>query len=191
MSSDHDRDRLFRRLDRQWASSISGHDGLLLYVATLGRLGTGIALAIVADGIMYTGVAGPAQEFAEVLADAAADAIGPYYDEATRADVLESFVRIQATRETRWNETAAIFDKYQSPPSHIDEVAPEDVERYYLAMRDRPLLDLRHVRVFTPGSDEPFEVSNVRLKVDAVSAWWPLKAQGVNVTYSWQPPATS
>lgn len=66
----------------------------------------------------------------------------------------------------------------------IDEIPLGDVRDCFRALRRPTTVDLHDVSVHYRSSD-PIHVTDVRLRLDRVSACWPAKAQGVNVNYVW------
>lgn len=190
MPREADISRVLRRQDRQNVSSLTQVDSLLGLVAAIGQMAPSVALGLIADGVLYLGAIGPPGPFIQALTDASADALGPRFDEnpEARQSILNSFEEHEAFLESRRESDQAVFDKYSASPDKsprlpdIDDIALEDVDQFFRAVRPRTTIDLHDVTMYY-GANDPIQVEHVRLRLGSISAWWPAKAQGVNVNY--------
>lgn len=189
-------DRVLRRQDRQYATSLAPSDGLLGSIANIGSIGAGVALCLVADGVLYLGAIGPSERFVAAVADATRDALGPGFEDADRENIVNGLAELERSVGGRRKEAEDVFDRYHDVDSvgdntiaSIDDIDLNDVVAYHRATQDRPTIDLHDVSVYY-GSTEPIHVTDVRIRRDRISAWWPAKAQGVQVNYVWNQSAS-
>lgn len=180
-----DVDRIVRRQNRSFVSTRRPSDDLLQLVAVLGRAGPGVAIGLIVDGTIVTGAIGPTQSFVDVLRDATADALGPSFaaDSALTEDLLSAYERWIDNSNARLESDREAAEAFLDAKS-IDEIPVEKTIEYFSALQDQPYIELRDASIRS-GAADPIEIKHLRLRVDSVSAWWPLKAQGVNVNYVW------
>lgn len=176
-------DHLARRLDRlHEAIRPEYDDDVFDLVEGLGRDGVGVGVAIVVDGITFVGAIGSSATFAAAVSDASTDAIADLdLTPDERDEIVGSFTEAEAQLWELIESRQAALDGY-SDETRIDDLPVADAFDYFAAFRKPATVDLRRVRVHRPGSP-PIEVDHVRLTRSRISAWWPLKAQGVEVEY--------
>jgi len=183
-----DSDALARRLDRLQAGVRPDYDDDVLdRLVVLGRAGVGIGVAILADGVLFVGAVGKPVPFAEAVRDAAIDAIAHIdFTAEDRQSLLDGFVQAETRLQELMEERRELVERYP-PDTTIDDIPVQDSFEYFGAFREPSTIDLRQVKVHYQGH-APMEVAHVRLHRSRIAAWWPLKAQGVEVNYSARPP---
>lgn len=175
---------LSARLDRIAAFVRPADDSLLTFVTVLGRLGPGVGLGLLVDGVMMTGAIGPERLFEDAVWDATQDALDAMdLDAESRAAFETAWQKLSELRVEAEDENDELMRRYESGV-RIDDVDPDDA---YVVSRLRvadPTIELHGVRVHVVPGGDPVTLDVMRVRASSVSAWWPLKAQGVRVTYS-------
>lgn len=182
--ADLDDAALARRLDRIAAWVRPADDGLLSLAAALGRSGAGVGLGLIVDGLLVTGAIGPQRFFADTLWEATDEALEEMGLEATtRAQYAEVWSQILDLDEERRRRDDELMEKYAHDVELEDVELGDAYEVSRLRLPD-PAIDLHDVQLHVVPGAEPVGLSTMRVNLSKVSAWWPLKAQGVRVTYS-------
>jgi len=176
-------DRIVRRQNRSYAATVPPSDQLLHLVAILGHGGGGLAIGMIVDGMIVTGAVGAPQAFAAALRDAVAESLGPAFDDDPESTemLLSAYEKSNEVEAERFASDRTTAEQYFDVNS-IDEIPADDTIPYFAARRDRAFIELWNVSIRSGGA-EPIEVTHARFRVDNISAWWPLKAQGIQVNY--------
>lgn len=185
-STESDTLALARRLDKIATWVRPRGDDLIELLRALGSGASGVGLGMVVDGVLMMGAPGPPEGFAKSVADAAEDAIRELdWSESLRDELLGVFTESEQAIDERISAESEVVKRY-GPDCSIDDIAAEDVDQYYSAFVRRSTLDLHDVKIFHDGT-EPIEVEHVRVTLSHIGAWWPLKAQGIDVHYQHSP----
>lgn len=175
---------LSARLDRIAAFVRPADDSLLTFVAILGRLGPGVALGLLVDGVVITGAIGPERLFGNALWDATKDALDAMdLDEGSRAAFEAAWQQVADLRAKAESEDEELLQRYGTDV-RIDDVDPDDVYAVHRLRAADPTIELHGVQLHATPGGQPIHLDTMRVRVSSVSAWWPLKAQGLQVTYS-------
>lgn len=174
---------VIRRLDRIAAWVRPDDDRLLTFLGIAGRGGLGVAVGMIVDGVMLFGAIGPQRGTEEALWDATRDAIQESDTPKDVREVLEASWQLMLERDqTRLADEDRLMDRYE-PGVEIDDIDINDVYSLH-RMIGTDVLDLHDVQMHMGAGWDPIEISAMRVRLSSVSAWWPLKSQGVNVHYT-------
>ena len=178
-------DRIYRRLAKSAVFSTAPHDYQLGLLVTIGELGHPIGVRLLVDGLLIAGAVAPPSRFADLLQDEGRRSVSVLDDPEPMAEALVSAFQSEAERiASDRAEDDKLMQKYRDDgPLDIDEIDIEDVDRFFRMVRGRDTFDLQDATVIMPGSD-PIAVSSIRVRLDAVSAWWPLNAEGTTTVYN-------
>jgi len=175
---------LSARLDRIAAFVRPADDSLLTFVTVLGRLGPGVGLGLLVDGVVITGAIGPERLFGDALWDATKDALDAMnLDDGSRAAFDAAWRKVVELRAEAEFEDEELMQRYESGV-RIDDVDPDDVYAVHRLRAADPTIELHGVQLYATPGGEPAHLDAMRVRVSSISAWWPLKAQGVRVTYA-------
>ncbi len=175
---------LVKRLDRAYGAGIQQRDVLLASLRAMGASGLSVGVGLVVDGVMMLGAVGPSQGMADAMADATADAVDGFgFDREPFEPVVQQLRESEETREEMLKGLREVADRYR-PDATLDEIAAEDVLKFYASSLEPSTLDLHSAQIFY-GQGDPLHIEVVRVSIGSISAWWPLKAQeGANVNYN-------
>lgn len=178
-------DRLYRRIAKSAVFSAGPHDDQLGLLVTIGELGHPIGVRLLVDGILIAGAVSPVGRLADHLQDEARRSVGALDDPEPMAEALVSAFQSEAERVAQARaEHDELMEKYREDdgPLDIDEISIDDVDRFFRMVRGRDTFDLQDATVLMPGHD-PMAVDTMRIRLSAVSAWWPLNAEGASTVY--------
>lgn len=172
-----------RRLDRVAAWVRPPTDNLMVYLSALGRSGAGVGIGMIVDGALVFGAIGPESLFRDAVSDAAQDAFeGMGLDQNRRQAYTDAWNQMLEAQEKHQSDRDELMERYDKDVD-IDDVALEDVYALSRLRVPDPVVDLHDVLLHVEGRD-PLAISSMRVNLSRISAWWPLKAQGVNVVYN-------
>jgi len=133
---------------------------------------------------MITGAIGPERVFRDALWDATRDALDSMnLDDASRAAFEAAWQKVLELQAEAEAEDEELMQRYESDV-RIDGVDPGDVYALSRLRVADPTIELHGVQVYVAPGGEPVSLDVMRVRATSVSGWWPLKAQGVRVTYS-------
>lgn len=179
-----DLEAVAKRLDRQFVIGQESTDGLLEHVALIGRLGAAVGIGLLVDGVMLLGAVTPHLRFAESVSEATRAALQNLdWPDESLEEVVGAFVEVENHVAERADSDRSVLEKY-SMDSTLDDVEMKDAFEFLRALRDRTILDLQDVSMYYDGNPEAIRLSVMRVHMEKISAWWPLTAQGIEVTYT-------
>jgi hypothetical protein len=182
-----DASALSARLDRIAAFVRPADDSLLTFVSILGRSGPSVGLGLLVDGVLVTGAIGPERLFDEALWDATQDALDALHLDDEARDAFEgAWRKVNDLRSEADAEDEELMQRYEAS-ARVDDVEPEDVYALSRLRIADPTVELHGVQLHAVPGGVPVSLDVMRVRVSSISAWWPLKAQGVKVTYASAP----
>lgn len=176
-----DLEALAKRIDRLYFLRHTSSDQLLDQVVLMGRLGAPTGIGMIVDGKIILGAVTSLRTFAGELSAATREALVAYgWDEADVERVSTSFDLLVADLEDRARRDEEVAERHAS--ATIDEVPLADIGGLLDFVRGQSVIDLHSVQI-TDGPNV-MHIRAIRVERKSVSAWWPLRAQGIQVAYT-------
>jgi len=176
--------RVTRRLDRQYLAA--SYDAFLELIGSLGAEGTlPFAVGMLVDGTVVRGVVQSTHVFADHLDAALAELLShrvPADDSATRDAVHEMFRDLAHRTDDRRKAAREVAEQYVGPEFSLDDIPEADVRSVLDALRPNAFVVVANAQIVVPPSFH--RVGAMRVRVDRISAWWPLSSeQDVRINY--------